>query len=186
MLTWRAWIKMMQALEPHKRVTCMLFAGFIFLCFLPLFFMNWEKSTQPATSPWVRAPAALASNPETWRHDKSLYSFAIVYKQPERQPVKTWVYAHKARYDAAKISKTTPLFVEVEDALSGPIVRRLSASDETLYDPALKQYVIETYNRQSVEGIVFFSTLGLASFIAAGVMHWQNRQRKKQQATFSS
>ncbi|WP_085624206.1 MULTISPECIES: hypothetical protein [unclassified Pseudomonas] len=180
MLTWRAWIEIMQALEPHKRMTCMLLIGFIFLCFIPIFLTSWKSSTQPVTAPWVRVPATLTSKPQLWEHDKSFYGFGISYTEPGGKLIKTWVYAEKARLDAVNLTKTTPLFVDVEDALSGSIVRRLSTSDEILYDQVIKQYVIETYNREAVEGIVFFSLLSLASFVAAGVMHWQNRKRKRQ------
>lgn len=180
MLTWRAWVEIMQALEPHKRMTSMLLIGFIFLCFIPIYLTNWNSSTQPVTAPWVRVPATLTSKPELWEHDKSIYSFGITYTEPSGHLIKTWVYAEKARFDAANLSKATPLFADVEDALAGSIVRQLSTSDEILYDQAIKKYVIETYNREAVEGIVFFSLLSLASFVAAGVMHWQIRKCKRQ------
>ncbi|HGM4962861.1 TPA: hypothetical protein ACKP0L_001129 [Pseudomonas putida] len=179
MLTWRAWIEMMKELEPHRRMTCMLLIGSIFLCFIPFYLTSWRDSTQLVNAPWVRVPATLVSKPQIWSHDRSYYGFGIAYNEPAGKRIETWVYAEKARFDAADLSKATPLFVEIEDSLSGPTVRRLSTSEEILYDPSIKKYVIETYNREAVEGIVFFSLLGLASFVAAGVMHWQNRQRKK-------
>ncbi|WP_060492691.1 MULTISPECIES: hypothetical protein [unclassified Pseudomonas] len=68
------------------------------------------------------------------------------------------------------------LAVGQRQILAGPYLIGIS---DVPYDSDLV-CVIETYNREAVEGIVFFSLLGLASFVAAGVMHWQNRQRKKQ------
>ncbi|WP_462402309.1 hypothetical protein [Pseudomonas sp. Marseille-QA0332] len=180
MLTWKSWIKMMQALEPHKRVRCMLFAGCAFLLFVPLFLMNWEKKSEPIGASLMRVPASLVSKPESWEYDRSIHTFWIAYKDPDGRVARRRVYVRKAHYDAANINAATPLFVEVENALSGPIVRSLSTSDEVLYDSALRQYVRETENWKCLEGIVFFSTLSFASFVAAGVMHWQNRRQKKQ------
>ncbi|MCE7763296.1 hypothetical protein GQL56_11655 [Pseudomonas putida] len=180
MLTWQSWIQMMHALEPGKRVSCLLLAGSIFSCLALAPLAVWREEPAPVTAPWVSVRATLASEPEAWDYDKSIYTFRIAYKEPSGQVTKRRIYAHKARYDAANINKKTPFFVEIEDALSGPIVRRLSTGNEVLYEPALKQYVIEIYNRALLDGIVFFSLLGLASFVAAGVMHWQNRQRKKE------
>lgn len=88
MLTWRAWIEIMQALEPHKRMTSMLLIGFIFLCFIPIYLTNWHSSTQPVTAPWVRVPATLTSKPELWEHDKSIYSFGIAYTEPSGHLIK--------------------------------------------------------------------------------------------------
>lgn len=181
MLTWKSWIKMMQALEPHKRVRCMLFAGCVFFHFIPLYLMAWEKESEPIAAPLTRTLASLAAKPETWEYDRSIYIFRIAYKEPDGHVVRRRVYVRKARYHAASINAATPLFVEVENALSGPIVRSLSTSDEVLYDSSLRQYVNEIENWKSLEGIVFFSTLSFASFVAAGVMHWQNRRQKKKQ-----
>ncbi|KYC24721.1 MULTISPECIES: hypothetical protein [Pseudomonas] len=179
MLTWQSWMQMMRALEPGKRVTCLLFAGSIFFCFVLAQLTMRTEDPEPITAPWVSVRATLASAPDTWDYDKSLYTFQITYKEPSGQVTRRRIYAQKTRYDAANINKKTPLFVEIEDALSGPIVRRLSTDNEVLYEPSLKQYVIEIYNLALLEGTVFFSLLSLASFGAAGVMHWQNRQRKK-------
>ncbi|MBA1193326.1 hypothetical protein G7007_10680 [Pseudomonas entomophila] len=180
MLTWKTWIKMMQALEPHKRVRCMFFAGCAFLLFIPLYWMNWEEESEPIVAPLMRISAALASKPEKWEYDRSIHTFRIAYKDPGGHVVKRRVYVRKGRYDAANINAATPLFVEVENALSGPVVRSLSTSDEILYDSALRQYVNETINWKYLEGIVLFSLLGFASFVAAGVMHWQNRRQREQ------
>lgn len=186
MLTWKAWIKMMQALEPPKRVRCMLFAGCAFLLFVPLFLMNWEKESESIAAPLMRIPASLASKPEKWEYDRSIYTFNIAYKEPGGHVSRRRVYVRKAHYDAANINAATPLFVEVENAASGPMVSSLSTSDEVLYDSSLRQYVSETENWKCLEGIVFFSTLSFASFVAAGLMHWQNRRQKKQQPMLGS
>lgn len=186
MLTWKSWIKMMQALEPHKRVRCMLFAGCVFLHFIPLYLMAWEKESEPIAAPLTRTPASLASKPERWEYDRSIHAFGIAYKDPDGRVVRRRVYVRKARYDAANINAATPLFVEIENASSGPIVRSLSTSDEILYDSALRQYVNETTNWKYLEGIVLFSLLGFASFVAAGVMHWQNRRQGKQQSVLGA
>ncbi|MEN5217352.1 hypothetical protein ABE484_15960 [Pseudomonas pudica] len=179
MLTWSSWLQMMCALDPAQRVTSLLFVGTFFACLALAHLTVWKEAPEPVTAPWVSVRAALASAPETWDYDKSLYTFRIAYKEPSGQVTRRRIYAQKTRYDAANINKKTPLFVEIEDALSGPIVRRLSTDNEVLYEPSLKEYVIEIYNRALLEGTVFFSLLSLASFGAAGVMHWQNRQRKK-------
>lgn len=186
MLTWKSWIKTMQALEPHKRVRCMLFAGCAFLLLTPLLLMSLEEESESIAAPLVRIPASLASKPEKWEYDRSIYTFNIVYKEPGGHVARRRAYVRKAHYDAANINAATPLFVEVENASSGSIVRSLSTSDEILYDSSLRQYVNETKNWKCLEGIIFFSTLSFASFVAAGVMHWQNRRQKKQQPMVGS
>ncbi|PYG73437.1 hypothetical protein N436_04920 [Pseudomonas sp. RV120224-01b] len=180
MLTWSSWLQMMRALDPAKRVTSLLFVGTFFACLALAHLTVWKEAPEPVTAPWVSVRAALASAPETWDYDRSLYTFRIAYKEPSGQVTQRRVYTHKARYDAANINKKTPLFADIEDALTGPIIRRLSTGSGVLYEPALKEYVIEKYNRGLLEGLVFFSLLSLVSFIAAGVMHWQNRKRKRQ------
>lgn len=186
MLTWKSWIKMMQALEPHKRVRCMLFAGCAFLLLTPLLFMNLAEESELIAAPLVRSQASLASKPEKWESDRSIYTFNIAYKEPGGHVARRRVYVRKVHYDAANINAATPLFVEVESAASGSVVRSLSTSDEVLYDSSLRQYVSETKNWEYLEGIIFFSTLSFASFVAAGVMHWQNRRQKKQQPMLGS
>jgi hypothetical protein len=132
----------------------------------------------PVTGPWIRVPAHITSAPEKWKPDRSLYSFNIAYRAKNGQKIQSQVFAHKSRYDAANISKTTPLFVEVIDTLPHPIVRRLSTQDEVLYDPALRQFVRERNHWELIEVIVFCCMFSLASFIAAGIIYWQNRKRK--------
>ncbi|MBF8780894.1 hypothetical protein IV505_14320 [Pseudomonas fulva] len=180
MLTWKSWIKMMQALEPHKRVRCMLFAGCTFLLLTSPLLMSWEEESESIAVHLLRIPASLASKPESWEYDRSIHTFWIAYKDPDGRVARRRVYVRKAHYDATNINAATPLFVEVENASSGSIVRSLSTSDEILYDSALRQYVNETTNWKYLEGIIIFSMLSFASFVAAGVMHWQNRRQKKQ------
>ncbi|MFJ4453669.1 hypothetical protein ACIP1G_07245 [Pseudomonas sp. NPDC089392] len=180
MLTWSSWLQMMRALEPVKRVTSLLFVGTFWACLALAHLTVWKEAPEPVAAPWVSVRVTFASAPETWDYDRSLYTFRIAYKEPSGQVTQRRVYTHKARYDAANIDKKTPLFAEIEDALTGPIIRRLSTRSEVLYEPALKEYVNEKYNRGLLEGIVLCSLPSLASFVAAGVMHWQNRKRKRQ------
>lgn len=181
MLTWGAWIKQMRSLPPHDRAKCLLGTGFAFLCFLPIFIYNLNIKVEPIAAPWVRLPASLASDVEPWEYDKSIYTASIYYKTPGGRRTKAGIYIYRSRYDAANISKATPLFVEIEDTLSGPIARTLSTEDEILSDLSLRHYVNEKSDQKAVEGIVFFCTLSLLSFIGAAVIHWQNLRNKRQQ-----
>lgn len=181
MLTWGVWIKLMRSMPAHDRVKCLLLTGIAFLFLLPIFLYNFGEKIEPVTAPWVRTPASLTSNPEIWEYDKSIYGVGVRYNAPNGQRVKTWMYVDRSRYDNANVSKATPLFVEVENTLSGPIARTLSTKDEILSDPSLRQRVNETSDRKAVEGIVFFCTFSLLSFAGAAVIHWQNLRNKKQQ-----
>jgi len=186
MLTWGAWIKLMRSLEPHDRAKCLLGAGFAFLCFLPIFIYNLNIKVEPIAAPWVRLPASLASDVEPWEYDKSIYTVSIYYNAASGRRTKAPIYIYRSRYDAANISKSTPLFVEIEDTLSGPIARTLSTKDEILSNPALRQRVNEASDRKAVEGIVFFCTLSLLSFAGAAVIHWQNLRNKRQQGAIAT
>jgi hypothetical protein len=182
MLTWGAWIKLMASLSPHDRAKCLSLTGLTFLCFPPIYLYGFGEKVEPITAPWTRMPAQLISTPEIWEYEKSIYGLGISYNAPDGQRIKAWMYVDRARYDAANISKTTPLFVDIEDTQSGTIARRLSTNDTVLSDPSLRQLVNETSDRKAVEGIVFFCTLSLLSFVGAAVTYWHNLRNKKQQS----
>lgn len=181
MLTWGAWIKLLRSMPPHDRAKCLFGAGFAFLCFLPLFVYNLNIKVEPIAAPWVRLPASLASDLESWEYDKSIYTVSIYYNAPNGRRTKARMYIYRSRYDATNISKATPLFVEIEDTPSGSVARTLSTKYQLLSDPSLRQRVNETSDRKAIEGIVFFCTLSLLSFAGAAVIHWQNLRNKKRQ-----
>ncbi len=186
MLTWGAWIKLMRSLPAQDRVKCLVLNGCALLCLLPIFLYGFGEKINPVTAPWVRMPALLSSKPEIWEYDKSIYGIGVRYNAPNGQKLKAWIYVDRSRYDNANISKATPLFVEVEDTLSGPIVRTLSTEDEILSDPSLRQRVNETSDRKAATGMMFVCTLSLLSFSGAAVIHWQSLRNKKLQRTIET
>ncbi|MDZ3996246.1 hypothetical protein [Pseudomonas sp. Teo4] len=182
MFTWRSWLKLMRSLEPHKRVKVLTWLGILYLCLTPVFLIGWETDPEPIGVPWPRIPATLSSNVKTWDYDHSLYTFAVKHKTPEGKTHKVWLYSNKALFDAANITPTTPLFVDIENTKSSPAVSRLvTEKGVSLYDPSLRAQTIKTNNLKAMEPILFFSVLGLLSFAGAGVLHYKNKRHDEAQ-----
>ncbi len=174
---WQYSLKLMRELPPRKQAKALLLAGILNLILSASFTLMWREHEKTSEESWLRVPASLTSKPETWDSDRSLYTFSIMFKTLDGKRYNTHLYAEKIYYDAAKLDRNTPLFVDIATSERAATVQRLIAPNGMfLYDPALAAHVTHVRNRETTLAVIIFSVAGISTLISAAAIYYRPRK----------
>ncbi|NIE74462.1 hypothetical protein F3J45_08450 [Pantoea sp. Ap-967] len=171
-------LKLLRELPPQKQAKTLLLTGILLLSLGSNFILMQDVHETSDEASWSRVSASLTSQPEIWKSDKSLYTFGIKFQSADGVHAKTYLYAQKARFEAANLERSTPLLVDIANTEKGSIAERLIAPNGmVLYDPALAAYVTNVRNRETARAVIIFTGAGIGLLIGAAVIYCELRIR---------
>jgi len=100
-----------------------------------------------------------------------------MFKTLDGKRYNTHLYAEKIYYDAAKLDRNTPLFVDIATSERAATAQRLIAPNGMfLYDPALAAHVTHVRNRETTLAVIIFSVAGISTLISAAAIYYRPRK----------
>lgn len=174
MLTWRSWLNLMQSLSHRDQVKSLLLSGLLLITLSAGFSFNLQEKPIPNERRLLRLPASSISKVETWKNDKLLYTYLIKYRTPDGQTHTARSYAEKIYYEASNLNSTPVLFIDIENTITGPSIKRvITTGGIFLYDPLLEARVINTLNGETITAITSFFIMGVLFLLGAGAVKYR-------------